>query len=49
MCVFVTVSLSSEMLEDKHCLGVGGFDNDIIVRFIRCYLVLILVTYYARH
>ena len=30
ICVTVIVSLSFEMLEDKHCLGVGGFDKAII-------------------
>ena len=44
-CVAVIISLRFEMLEDKHCLGVRGFDREIIVRFIRWCLVLILFNY----
>ena len=38
----LVVYLKFEMLEDKHCLGVGEFDRDIIMHFICGYLVLIL-------
>ena len=44
-CAFLIVFLSSEMLEDKHCLGVGGFDRAIIGHIFHCYSVLILATH----
>ena len=43
------VLLNFEILEDKHCLGVGGFDRAIIGHLICCYLVILLATYYAKH
>ena len=48
VCVAVLVSMSFEMLEDKHCLGMGGFDSETIVHFIEWYFVSILAIYYAK-
>ena len=43
------VLLSFKILEDKHCLGVGGFDRAIIWHILHCYFVLILATYRAKY
>ena len=45
----LVVLLSFEMLEDKHCLGVGGFDRAVIWHILHCYFVLILAIHGAKN
>ena len=46
---FVIELLSFKMLEDKHCLGVGGFDRAMFGHLMCCYVVIILAIYYAKY
>ncbi|XP_027083781.1 uncharacterized protein [Coffea arabica] len=45
----LVVLLSFEMLEGKHCLGVGGFDRAVIGHILQCYFGLILAIYGAKY